>query len=141
MNVYVDSSFFVSVYLPDSHTTEALERLARHPRVWLTPFHETELIHAVLQQVFRGGISSDRADRAIRDLRLDRDAGLWESIGFPETAFGTAASLALEHVARLGTRTLDSLHVAAALELKAERFWTFDERQAKLAKAAGLKVS
>jgi hypothetical protein len=29
--------------------------------------------------------------------------------------------------------------VAAALELKAERFWTFDERQAKLAKAVGLK--
>jgi hypothetical protein len=31
--------------------------------------------------------------------------------------------------------------VAAALELKAQQFWTFDERQAKLAKAAGLKVS
>ncbi len=49
--------------------------------------------------------------------------------------------LARTYVAKLGTRTLDSLHVAAALELKAERFWTFDERQAKLAKAVGLKVS
>jgi predicted nucleic acid-binding protein len=37
-------------------------------------------------------------------------------------------------------RTLDSLHVASALLLKAERFWTFDERQAKLAKAEGLKT-
>jgi predicted nucleic acid-binding protein len=27
--------------------------------------------------------------------------------------------------------------VAAALELKAERFWTFDERQARLAEAEG----
>jgi len=35
---------------------------------------------------------------------------------------------------------LDSLHVACALELKADRFWTFDERQAKLAKAEGLKA-
>jgi predicted nucleic acid-binding protein len=27
--------------------------------------------------------------------------------------------------------------VACALELKAQRFWTFDERQARLAKAVG----
>jgi predicted nucleic acid-binding protein len=38
-------------------------------------------------------------------------------------------------------RTLDSLHVACALELKAERFWTFDERQARLAEAVGLDTS
>jgi predicted nucleic acid-binding protein len=141
LSVYVDSSFFVSIYLPDSHTSAALGRLARHPRIWLTAFHETELVHAVLQQVFRGRISSDRADRAIRDFLLDRDAGLWEITGFPEAAFGTAITLARAHVGRLGTRTLDSLHVASALELKAQQFWTFDERQAKLAKAAGLKVS
>jgi hypothetical protein len=28
-----------------------------------------------------------------------------------------------------------------ALELKAERFWTFDERQKKLAQTAGLKTT
>jgi predicted nucleic acid-binding protein len=33
---------------------------------------------------------------------------------------------------------MDSLHVACALEVKAERFWTFDARQLKLAKAVGL---
>jgi len=38
-------------------------------------------------------------------------------------------------------RTLDSLHVACAIELKAERLWTFDERLAKLAKAQGLKTN
>ncbi len=42
---------------------------------------------------------------------------------------------------KLGVRTLDSLHVACALELKAERFWTFDERQAKLARVEGLKTT
>jgi hypothetical protein len=31
--------------------------------------------------------------------------------------------------------------VACALELRAERFWTFDERQAKLAEAVGLDTS
>ncbi len=56
----------------------------------------------------------------------------------PEKAFETCANLAQRHVATLGGRTLDSLHVACALELKAERFWTFDERQARLAEAVGL---
>jgi hypothetical protein len=42
--------------------------------------------------------------------------------------------------ARLGMRTLDTLDVASALELKAESFWSFDQRQAKLAEAAGLKI-
>jgi len=41
---------------------------------------------------------------------------------------------------RLGIRALDSLHVESALELGAQRFWTFDDWQARLAKAAGLKT-
>ena len=59
----------------------------------------------------------------------------------PENAFELCADLARRYGPKLGTGTLDSLHVACALELKAERFWTFDERQGKLAKAAGLKTA
>lgn len=58
----------------------------------------------------------------------------------PDHVYDRCADLARKYGPRLGTRTLDSLHIACALELKAERFWTFDERQAKLAKAAGLKI-
>lgn len=58
----------------------------------------------------------------------------------PEIIFERATEIAQAHVAQTGTRTLDTLHVAAALEFKAERFWTFDDRQAKLAKAVGLKL-
>jgi len=82
-----------------------------------------------------------RANRVYRELSRDCATNVWALTGFPEAAFTNGAALARTHVAKLGTRTLDSLHVAAALELKAQQFWTFDERQAKLAKAAGLKVS
>lgn len=74
------------------------------------------------------------------DFEKDRTAGLWVEIGLPEMALERCTELARRHVARLGVRTLDSLHVASALELKADRLWTFDARQAKLAEAAGLKV-
>ncbi len=50
------------------------------------------------------------------------------------------ARLSASHSATLGTRTLDILHVAAALVLGLADLLTFDTRQAALAKAAGLKV-
>lgn len=46
-----------------------------------------------------------------------------------------------EYGPKIWRRTLDTLHVACALELKADHFRTFDERHAKLAMAAGLKVN
>jgi predicted nucleic acid-binding protein len=62
-------------------------------------------------------------------------------VGFPSRAWETSIELARRHGPTLGVRTLDSLHVACALELRAERFWTFDERQMKLADAVGLDTS
>jgi len=67
--------------------------------------------------------------------------GRWILLPMPEDAFDVCAELARGYGPKLGVRTLDSLHVACALELKADRFWTFDERQAKLAKAEGLKTT
>ncbi|MGA9564286.1 MAG: PIN domain-containing protein [Candidatus Korobacteraceae bacterium] len=58
----------------------------------------------------------------------------------PEAAWDLAVELARQHVARLGCRTLDTLHVACALELGATKFWTFDQRQERLAKAVGLST-
>jgi predicted nucleic acid-binding protein len=39
----------------------------------------------------------------------------------------------------LGTRTLDVLHVACALELRMRHFLTFDHKQKQLAEAVGLR--
>lgn len=85
-------------------------------------------------------MSSADADRVRRDFETDRTAGMWTEVSFPERAFELSIDLARRHGAEIGVRTLDSLHVACALELNADRFWTFDERQAKLAKAQGLKT-
>jgi predicted nucleic acid-binding protein len=76
------------------------------------------------------------------DARLmsDQAAGLFQETTLPDRAFELCAELATQYGARLAMQTLDSLHVACALELNAERFWTFDDRQAKLAKVTGLKA-
>ena len=141
MTVYADTSFFVSLYVWDSHSLAARELVRPNLRVWFTPFHLTESFHAIAQQVFQGKISGDQAEAAYNDLRHDLSTGLWIETPVPEQAFTVSADLARRYGPKLGVRTLDSLHVACALELKAERFWTFDERQAKLARAEGLKTS
>jgi hypothetical protein len=51
-----------------------------------------------------------------------------------------ATDLALAHTERVGARSIDLLHVAAALALTSEVFLTTDDRQAQLSKAEGLKV-
>ncbi len=45
----------------------------------------------------------------------------------------------LPHTESLGCRTLDIVHVAAAAELRVERFVSFDSRQLQLAELAGLR--
>jgi predicted nucleic acid-binding protein len=115
--------------------------MAQHPLVWLTPLHRAEWTHAVAQHIFHSKISSQQARKVYRDFERDRAAGIWVEVDLPDMAFETCVKLARQYVGRLGVRTLDSLHVASALELEADGFWTFDARQAKLAEATGLKTT
>ena len=141
MSTYADTCLFVSLYLTDQHTPEAEHRLKSRPVLWMTPLHVAEWTHALEQHVFRKAVSRGEADRLLQRFYQHRTQGLWKEAAVPDRAFETCARLAEQYGARLGVRTLDTLHVACALELKAERFWTFDQRQEKLALAVGLKTS
>jgi predicted nucleic acid-binding protein len=141
LSTYADTSFLVSLYLTDGHSPEAERRMASRPVVWLTPLHVAEWTHALEQHVFRSLVSRSEADRLHERFQQHRESGLWMEVPLPESAFDVCAQLARRHGARLGLRTLDTLHVASALELKAERFWTFDQRQKRLARAVGLKAA
>ena len=138
--IYADTSFLVSIYLPDRHSSEVEHRLSFRPSIWITPLHVAEYTHAVEQHVFRKTITRKEADRALQRFHEHLERNVWREAPLPEQAFEVCGRLAHRHVARLGVRTLDTLHVASALELKAEHFWTFDARQATLALAAGLKT-
>ncbi|HEV2177535.1 MAG TPA: type II toxin-antitoxin system VapC family toxin [Terriglobia bacterium] len=141
MSIYADTSFLVSLYIPDENSAEAEHRMASNPSAWLTPLHVAEWTHAVEQQVFRKVATREEADLVHERFKQHRESRLWKEVALPESAFDLCAELARRHAARLGVRTLDTLHVASALALAADRFWTFDERQEKLARAAGLKTA
>jgi predicted nucleic acid-binding protein len=141
LSIYLDTSFLVSLYLNDDHSREARSRIASAPALWFTPLHRAEWEHVLGQHLFRGELSLSEAQRVSAKLEEHRAAGRWLSVPIPEDALEVCSKLAREYGPRLWMRTLDTLHVACALELKAERFWTFDDRLAKLAKAQGMKNS
>lgn len=138
MSTYADSSFVVPLYAKDVHSPETQRRMSTKPFVWLTPFNRTELAHTLNQQVFWSRISALEAQLAWAVFERDCVQGIWTLVSLPERIWETSIDLARRYGPTLGVRTLDSLHVVCALELKAQRFWTFDERQARLAEAVGL---
>jgi len=140
LSIYADTSLFVSLYTIDSHSVASRELIKSASGVWFTPLHLAEWTHAISQQVFHRKATTAEVEEFYGHLENDRAAGLWIEVEMPDHVYSRCADLARKFGPRLGTRTLDSLHVACALELKAEQFWTFDERQAKLAKATGLRI-
>jgi predicted nucleic acid-binding protein len=139
--VYADSSFLVSLYVLDSHSPDALQRLHSGPRLLLTSFHRAELANAFYQCVFRSTLTEFEAARAWKRFEGDQQANVFEPARFPDSAWDQAISLAHRFCPSVGVRTLDTVHVACALELGADRFWTFDQRQHQLAAAVGLDTT
>jgi predicted nucleic acid-binding protein len=140
LTIYADTSFFVSLYVKDTHSAAADQLLRASERPPITPLHTAEWTHAIAQHVFRRQMTMAEADRLHRDFDDDCAARIWKTISVPETALGVCADLGRRYGPKLGIRTLDSLHVACALELNIQRFWSFDDRQRKLAKATGLDI-
>ena len=141
MNVYVDTSFLVSGYITDAHSTRVDQRMDLGFSIWMTPFNRAELANAIYQQVFLKRLTLVEAEKVWREFQRDYLSGLWTPVELPHRVWETTIDLARRHTPTFGVRTLDSLHVACALELKATKFWTFDERQARLAEAVGLDTN
>lgn len=100
-----------------------------------------ELQCALQLKVFRSELDAVRSAAAYALFLNDIEDGVWtQAPPMLDVAAHTAERLAREHSAKLGTRSLDVLHVALAVELGATLFATNDMRQASLAKACGLKV-
>jgi len=141
MNAYADTGLLISLYGQDANSGNALSLTRRHqPTFLLTGFGEAEFANACQLCVFRRQWTSSEA-RVVREtFRSDIHAGVFQVEDVPVQVWTLAETLSERHAASLGARMLDVLHVAIALLLKPEAFCSLDERQRKLAGAAGLRV-
>ena len=140
--VYVDPSALTRLYLHEPGSREmSAWRTKIGGTLLVTHPGRTEVINAICRAAFLGYLDANGMAGALADFASDFAAGrlrqadiLWRA------ALNRAAELSQNHTPKLGTRTLDVMHVACALELRLRHFLAFDERQQKLASAAGLKV-
>ena len=142
MNAYVDTSVLVSLYSADANSAAAVQAMrAARGVLLLTTFAELEVVNALELRVFRKEVSPAQAHSSLNDFEQDLRSGIFQLKPLPDNVFGRARQLSRRTTPRLGTRTADLLHVAAALELGSEWFYSFDRQQRKLAHAAKLKVN
>jgi predicted nucleic acid-binding protein len=140
--VYVDPSALLSAYLHDARSRRFCAWRSRlRGSVGVTRHGLLELQNAIGLAVFRGDVEATSADAAASDLFDDLRSGRTEILELPwRLALDGAADLGRLHTRRLGTRSLDVLHVACASVLGRKVFVTYDRRQASLARATGLRV-
>lgn len=142
MSVYVDTSFLASLYVLDANSPSAAARMKRAELpVSISSLGELELANAISLRIFREELTRPEAKAAFVLIRDDIEAGVLRANAISIAGLERAKRIARKRTPILGSRTLDALHVALALELRAKFFYTFDERQRRLAAAEGLIVS
>lgn len=107
----------------------------------LNSFGHLELMNAISRRVFRREITPSKAKATRALVYQDLVDGVLFVEPLATASFEKALQISRRRTPQLGTRTLDVLHVASALELRAERFYTLDHNQARLARAQGLLVA
>src|ERR1700761_6436093 len=127
MATYLDSSLVVSLYAIDANSQAAAATIAlcSEPPI-LTTLCQVEVINAFSLLQFRAEITPARANFAVESFEDDLRSGVYRVLALPELTFRQAAMVSRKHTPRLGIRSMDLLHVAAALELKAADFFSFD---------------
>jgi predicted nucleic acid-binding protein len=141
LSAYADTSFLASLYIFDGNSARAAARIesATLP-ISLTLFNEVEITNAFYLRLFRKEVDPTQVRAAQSLFQEDIENGIFEIRPLSSAVFDRAQRLAEKHTQRLGTRTLDVLHVASALVLRADTLYTFDAKQGKLAQAEGLVV-
>ena len=142
MKTYADTGLLLSLYLSETTSAAAVAvvRTGNEP-LPLSPLNFLELRNGLNLALYRQRITA--AERAAAWSKVQADIGGGLLVQTPVAAadlHAKAAELSDRHAATLGTRTLDILHVAAALLLGAREFLSFDEKQRRMAAAEGLKV-
>lgn len=139
---YADPSALLKLYV---HEPESAAMSVWRSRVKgalpITPHARLEILNGIALAAFRGFLTAEATADAMASFDDDMADGRYVPTDVPWRAtLRRAADLSRQHTPRFGGRTLDVLHVAAALELELSDFVTFDTRQRQLARAVGLKV-
>ena len=140
---YADSGFVVSLYLTTEGTSaQARKEVKRASKpILLSPLSLLEIRNALNFGINRGEITSDQRDAVLAEIDAQIAKGFFRMVEASQSSiYAKAQELSNKHTPTIATRSLDLMHLAAALLSAARIFLTFDKRQAKAAAAEGLLV-
>ena len=139
---YADPSALLKLYVhePESAATSAW-RTRTKGALPVSEHGRLEIANGICLAAFRKMISDEAMRDALASFDEDLADGryihadvLWRA------TLRRACEISRAHTAKVGSRALDVLHVATALELGLRNFVTFDRRQQQLARVVGLRV-
>ncbi len=127
--------------VPQPEQPSSATRLRYAPPLCLTDILEMEIVNALHGKVFRHEMTESERDQCLAAFHADVAAGFWQRVTIGPTSLrNRVIAIASRRTATHGCRTLDILHVAAALELGCVDFLSFDHRQRSVALAEGLNI-
>ena len=137
MNLYLDTSALVKLYVEEGASAEVRQRVADAEVVGTSQVAYPEARDALARRQREGAFSADDLRRAVADLDRDLEACVVVELT------RSLALMAGELAERRGLRGLDAIHLASALELgdllgEKPSFLCFDRRLALAASASGL---
>ena len=114
--MWLDTSVLVSLYVPEPRSARVARLVRRVRSATFSQLHELEVVNALRLRLFRREARPRLVEATVAHLEDDlRDGTLHRAaIDWPLT-MAKAVELASQHTARLGCRSLDVLHVAAAV--------------------------
>jgi predicted nucleic acid-binding protein len=142
MNCYFDTIQLIKLYTPEpeSAAVQAFAIKNAQPIPFLA-LHHSECASALHLKAFRGECSVEQANRALADIQDDLRTGVLHALEPDwEAVWQRCTALTIAHGAAIGCRTLDTLHIASAMELGYRHVVTSDSRQSKLAERIGMTV-
>lgn len=153
MKPYADTNFFTYLLAPmpkseqaDAWSTALKVSRGIIPVTWLV---RMELSNALQRLVFLSRnqpqgfhVTAEYALLAeARFLEEVESGNNWRTIPMPSDFEAWFTMLVHRHTARHGFRVYDVMHVATALALGCDSFWSFDEKAKQLAALEGLAIN
>lgn len=141
MKIYLDTSALIKLYSIEDGSARVNRIVSENSTplpIW--DLHIIEFHNALKLKVFRNELTSREALHLSVLFNERKKNGIYYT---PELDRKDHTELCLQYTdysAELGCRSIDIMHVAAAFLFQADRFLTFDKKQAELAERVGLRV-
>lgn len=142
MSLYYDSGVLVKLYVREELSDTVIQFLQQRGEIVIVnSLHELEIRNALRLKRFRNEIDGEQLAASMNmiagdlaGMRLIRCEFSWQAVCERAERLSAAATT------RIGVRTIDLLHVAAALDRSASGLVSLDRRQRAAADAAGLDI-